>query len=70
MAEKLIFWASRPRTGGVWEYFKYNTEKNVSECIVELSDKRYENKLEDATKQTLKPLKPLAILSQDQVYNS
>ena len=70
MAGKLIFWGSRPKTSGVWEYFKYNTEKNVGECIVELSDKRYENKLEDATKQTLKPLKPLAVLSQDQVYNS
>ena len=67
MAGKLIFWGSRPKTSGVWEYVKYNTENNFNECIVELSDKRYGNKLEDATQKTLKPL---AIHSQDQVYNS
>ena len=69
MDGKLIFWAVDQRQvvfGNISSIIQRKMSANASL----LSDKRYENKLENATKQTLKPLKPLAVLSQDQVYNS
>jgi|SRR6218665_3229427 len=38
MAGKQVL-GGRPKTSGVWEHFKYDIEKNVSECMIDVAGK-------------------------------